>query len=272
MTEEERQSVLKWAGMLGEWLIEASGNGDERDSLEDLIAGKTSITVETIITIGLTSGKEIVLHNRCFESYMRNSYLGDTLFCEDGFICAEYMDYEAGDLWHRAKIVPTSVCYFDVKDIELNWPALYKQYMATRDIQEEGTENELPPAEDTLEKLKEDFSLLDKEVREKLSRLVKESEERGIDVSDVVPGSYKHLIGKIVKINKTIKDLYKDNPCPFRFIKTPILLNDSSTWPQELTDDLILHQPNHNEKALDLLPDNQPETMATKYWEVFGND
>ena len=187
-------------------------------------------------------------------------------------ICTDFIDYNAGDAYRQAKIVPSTVCYIDGRSVELDWPALYKQYMATRDIQEERAEEKLPPAEDTLEKLKEDFSLFDKEVREKLSRLVKESEERCIDVSDVVPGSYKHLIGKIVKVNKNIKDLYKDNPCPFRVFKTPILLNDGSRWPKEPTDDLILHQPNHNEKALGLLTDNQPETMAAKYWEVFGND
>lgn len=270
MTEEERLAILNEVKELSDWMEEACGA--ECGTIEEMIAGTTDDAYEVIVTIGLTSGKEIVLHNRCFESFIKKMYKGDTLYCRDGLIYTDFIDYDAGDAYRQAKIVPSTVCYIDGRSVELDWPALYKQYMATRDIRKEEVENELPPAEDTLEKLKEDFSLLDKEVREKLSRLVKESEERGIDVSDIVPGSYKHLIGKIVKVNEIIKDLYKDNPCPFRVFKTPILLNDGSTWPQELADDLILHQPNHNEKALGLLPDNQPETMAAKYWEVFGND
>lgn len=270
MTEEERMTILNEVKELSDWMEEACGA--ECGTIEEMIAGTTDAAYEVIVTIGLTSGKEIVLHNRCFESFIKKMYKGDTLYCRDGLIYTDFIDYNAGDAYRQAKIVPSTVCYIDGRSVELDWPALYKQYMATRDIQEERAEEKLPPAEDTLEKLKEDFSLFDKEIREKLSRLVKESEERGIDVSDVVPGSYKHLIGKIVKVNKNIKDLYKDNPCPFSVFKTPILLNDGSRCPKELTDDLILHQPNHNEKALGLLPDNQPETMAAKYWEVFGND
>ena len=270
MTEEERLTILNEVKELSDWMEEACGA--ECGTIEEMIAGTTDAAYEVIVTIGLTSGKEIVLHNRCFESFIKKMYKGDTLYCRDGLIYTDFIDYNAGDAYRQAKIVPSTVCYIDGRSVELDWPALYKQYMATRDIHEEGAGCELPPAEDILEKLKEDFSLFDKEVREKLSRLVKESEERGIDVSDVVPGSYKHLIGKIVKVNKNIKDLYKGNPCPFRVFKTPILLNDGSRWPKEPTNDLILHQPNHNEKALGLLPGNQPETMAAKYWEVFGND
>lgn len=238
MTEEERMTILNEVKELSDWMEEACGA--ECGTIEEMIAGTTDAAYEVIVTIGLTSGKEIVLHNRCFESFIKKMYKGDTLYCRDGLIYTDFIDYNAGDAYRQAKIVPSTVCYIDGRSVELDWPALYKQYMATHDIHEEGAGCELPPAEDILEKLKEDFSLLDKEVREKLS--------------------------------KTIEDLYKDNPCPFRVFKTPILLNDGSRWPKELTDDLILHQPSHNEKALELLPGNQPETMAAKYWEVFGND
>lgn len=221
MTEEERMTILNEVKELSDWMEEACGA--ECGTIEEMIAGTTDDAYEVIVTIGLTNGKEIVLHNRCFESFIKKMYKGDTLYCRDGLIYTDFIDYNAGDAYRQAKIVPSTVCYIDGRSVELDWPALYKQYMATRDIQKKGTEDELPSAEDIIEKMKKDLSYLDEVAKKKLAELV-------------------------------------------------FFPNEGSIWPHIPTHDLILHQPNHNEKALGLLPDNQPETMAAKYWEVFGND
>ena len=272
MTEQETQEIIKEIKEFDEWM--KSSAGCDCDSIQDLIDDNGDI-YEVIVTIGMTNGKEIELHNHCFESFIKQDYKGDTVYIQDSLIWAEYIDYESGDSYRQAGIAPSSICYVDARTVDLNWEALYKQHLATckkTNPKPQPTVDEEPPAEAAITKLMEDFVAKKEKEKHEWEALIKDLQQYANDAENQVPGSFKYLVGKIVKVNESIKNMSLETFAPYiKEVPTPIL-TEERTPALPPTSDLILHLPNHNEKALGLLPDNQPETTVAKYWEVFGND
>ena len=103
-----------------DWMHESAGNNYDC-SIAELVEDCGDV-YEVVVKILLSNGFVVTLHNRCKESYIKRSYVGDNLFIDDNIIYAEYDDEE--DTHHQARINPESIVMIDQFVEYINWNEL----------------------------------------------------------------------------------------------------------------------------------------------------
>lgn len=134
MTETEKSSLIEQIEDFGAWMKDSSGHGLSETDITELIENDDDI-YEVYVIVHLINGEQILLRNRCFDSFMRETYVGDTIHFlgngalsdinNDDYVEIHYNDIH-DDTFHQCKVPLSSICYIEGYNIRLNWSNLYE--------------------------------------------------------------------------------------------------------------------------------------------------
>ena len=127
MTTLEKESLIKQIDDYRTWMIDSSGYDLKGTSIADLVECDDDI-YEVFVVVHLINGERITLRNNCYQSFIRECYMGDTLSYDDKEQSVEinYTDVYDNNTFHQCQVPISSICYIEGYDIELNWFNLSK--------------------------------------------------------------------------------------------------------------------------------------------------
>ena len=127
MTTSERESLIKQIDDFSDWMRDSSGCDLKDESIADLIECDDDI-YEVFVVVHLINGERITLRNNCYQSFIREYYMGDTLSYDDEEQSVEinYKDVYDNDILHQCQVPISSICYIEGYSIRLNWLNLSK--------------------------------------------------------------------------------------------------------------------------------------------------
>ena len=139
MTETERTSLIKEIEMFSEWMKESSACNLSDTKITELVEDDDDV-YEVFVRIHLNNGEHILLRNDCYNSFVRKTYCGDTMYYSGEYTSDsksnDYVEIHYNDIhdntFHQCKVPLSSICYIEGYNIRLNWLNLYEHIWKKR--------------------------------------------------------------------------------------------------------------------------------------------
>ena len=140
MTEAERTSLIKEIKDFDDWMKESSACNLHDTDITELVEDDSDV-YEVLVRIHLNNGEHIILHNHCYNSFVRKRYCGDTMHYLGEGVSSDINSYDYVEIcyddmqdgtYHQCIVPLSSICYTEGYSICLNWPNLYEHIWKKR--------------------------------------------------------------------------------------------------------------------------------------------
>lgn len=128
MTKKEKETLVKEIKELQEWMKDSCGDTVREEELPQL-GVDSGDRYEVVATIKLSSGDSFIIHNHCFDSFIKGKYCGDEIHVVDNLLVIGIWDYGEDTQYRSIKSPISNVCILDVTTIGINWTNLWNDYI-----------------------------------------------------------------------------------------------------------------------------------------------
>lgn len=128
MTKKEKESLVLEINNLQMEMKDACGDTVREEELPQL-GVDSGDRYEVVATIKLSSGDSFIIHNHCFDSFIKGEYCGDEIDVVDDLLVIGIWDYGEGTQYRSIHSPISNVCSLDVTTVGINWANLWNDYI-----------------------------------------------------------------------------------------------------------------------------------------------
>lgn len=128
MTKKEKESLVLEISNLQMEMKDACGDTVREEGLPQL-GVDSGDRYEVVATIKLSSGDSFIIHNHCFDSFIKGEYCGDEIQVVDDLLVIGIWDYGEGTQYRSIHSPISKVCILDVTTVGINWANLWNDYI-----------------------------------------------------------------------------------------------------------------------------------------------
>ena len=129
MTKKEKDTLTKVIKELQDWMKDSCGETVQEEELPQMVVDSGDI-YEVIANINLSNGYSFTIHNRCFDSFIKGEYCGDSIYVKDDVLFIETWDNGENKEYRYISTPISNVQLLDVTAVKIDWAKLWKNFHA----------------------------------------------------------------------------------------------------------------------------------------------